>query len=244
MNRILVWDIPTRLFHWTFAASIAGSLGIAFLVDDDNPLFQMHMLLGIVALFLLLPRLVMGIAGSRYARFSSYPVRPREAAAYLIAALTSKTKRYPGNNPGSALAALLMFLLVLVLFLSGIGWGGEAMEELHEPAAWAMLVVVVLHLAGIAWHTIRHKENIAVSMLHGKKQGDPVDGIPSAHPAWGLAMLLACAGWITALFANHNSRAATVTLPGIGTTLQLGENESGEEEHSDGHAKKNHDDDD
>ena len=73
MNRILVWDIPTRLFHWAFAGSIAGALGIAFLVDDDSPLFQMHMLLGIVALFLLVPRLLLGLAGSAMPAFPAIP---------------------------------------------------------------------------------------------------------------------------------------------------------------------------
>ena len=233
MNRILIWDLPTRLFHWAFAASLSGALGIAFLVDDDSPIFQMHMMLGIVALFLLLPRMIMGIVGSRYARFSNYPIGPHETCAYLYEAITAKTKRYPGNNPGSALAALLMFVLVPILFLSGIGWGGEFMEEIHEPAAWGLLGVVVLHLLGIAWHTIRHKENIAVSMLQGKKQGAESDAIHSAHPVWGLAMLLACIAWTTALFSKHNSIKATVTLPVLGTHLQLGENESEEDENED-----------
>ena len=161
--------------------------------------------------------------------------------------MTSKTRRYAGNNPGSALAAVLMFLLVPVLFVSGSGWGGDALEEIHEIAAWAMLAVVSLHLAGLAWHTIRHRENIAASMIHGKKADLPADAaITSSHPIWGLAVLLACGAWITALFANYDAGAASVKLPVIGTTIQLGENESGEREHEQqgGHPEKSHEEDD
>ncbi len=61
MKKILVWDIPARLFHWAFAGSLTAAIAIGFLVDDDAPLFQLHMLFGIVALFLLGVRVVMGM---------------------------------------------------------------------------------------------------------------------------------------------------------------------------------------
>lgn len=227
MNKILVFDIPARLFHWAFAATLTAAIAIGFLVDDDLPLFQLHMILGIVAVFLLAVRIVMGVVGSRYSRFSSYPVRPREVASYMISAVASKTRLYAGNNPASATVAVLMFLLVPALFLSGIEYGGESLEELHEPLAWGLLAVIALHLAGLAWHTFRHRENIALAMITGRKTGKPEDAIASAHPVWGLILLIGAGLWIAALFAHHNSRAATVRLPGIGVTLQLGDNESG-----------------
>lgn len=109
----------------------------------------------------------------------------------MISAVISKTKLYAGNNPGSATAALLMFILVPAMFITGIAYGGEAVEELHEPFAWALLAVIVLHLAGVAWHTIRHRENIALAMITGRKTGHQEDAIPSAHPIWGGVILLA-----------------------------------------------------
>jgi cytochrome b len=239
MTKILVWDIPARLFHLAFAFSLTSAIGIGFLVDDDSPLFQLHMIFGIVALFLLVIRVVMGLAGSRYSRFSSFPLHPREVAGYMISAAFSKTKRYAGNNPGSALAAVLMFLLVPALFISGIGYGGGEVEELHETFAWALLAVVVLHLAGLAWHTIRHKENISLSMVTGRKEGESKDAISSGHAVWGVVIAILAGAWIAALFAARDSRTATVKVPVIGATLRLGENESGE-----GGREHDHDDDD
>lgn len=240
MNAILIWDIPTRIFHWAFAGSLTAAMVIGFLVDDDDPLFQTHMLFGVVAIFFLALRVVMGIAGSRHARFASYPLRPREVAAYISSAVLSKSRRYAGNNPGSALAAVLMFLLVPALLVSGIGWGGEALEETHETLAWALLAIVVLHLAGIAWHAIRHRENIAASMVTGRKKGIPADAIRSARPLLGLGLLFVAAAWCAALFSNHDVRSASVRLPVIGISMQLGENEGEEDEHPRGERRKGH----
>ncbi len=177
MNKILVWDIPARLFHWAFAASLTASIGIGFLADDEQPLYQLHMIFGIVAMFLLVVRIVMGVVGSRYSRFSSYPVRPAEVVIYMISEAVSKTKLYAGNNPGSATAAVLMFLLVPTLFLSGIGYGGESIEELHEAFAWGLVALIAMHLVGLGWHTFRHRENISLAMVTGKKTGKPEDAI-------------------------------------------------------------------
>jgi cytochrome b len=228
MTKILVWDIPARLFHGAFAVSLTAALGIGFLVDHEQPLFQLHMIFGIVALFLLAGRLVLGLVGSRYSRFASFPLRPGEIVRYLGSAAVSKTKLYAGNNPGSALAAVLMFLLVPALFISGLGFGGEAVEELHEAFAWALLAVIALHLLGLAWHTLRHRENISLAMVTGKKAGQPEDAIASAHSAWGIVVVIVGGLWVAALFAGHNAGTATVKLPGVGVTLQLGEKESGD----------------
>ena len=237
-NSILVWDLPSRLFHWGFAISLTLALAIGFLMDDDNPLFQLHMMFGIVALFLLIIRIVMGLVGSRYSRFASFPLRPREVLEYGLSAAFSKTKLYAGNNPGSAIAAVSMFVIVPALFVSGIGYGGEITKELHEVLAFGLLAIIALHLAGLAWHTFRHRENISLAMVTWKKSGNAEDAISSSHAVWGVVIAVAAGVWIAALFASHNSTAATVTLPGTGVTLQLGENEGGK-----GKQDRNHDDD-
>ncbi len=229
-RKVLVWDVPVRVLHWGFALSVSAALGIAFLVDEESPFFQLHMLFGLTALFLVAVRLLPGLAGSRHARFSSFPIHPREVFTYFADALRAKTKRYPGNNPGSAVAAVLMFLLVPALALTGTDWTGGMREDLHEIAAWALLAVVALHLLGLVWHTLRHRENIAASMITGKKSGQDGDGIPSANLVPGLVLLLLSGAWIAALFSSHQPGAANVKLPVLGVVVPLGENESGEKE--------------
>src|SRR5690606_26569887 len=46
MKRILVWDIPVRLFHWLLAGSFVGAFVIANTVDDESTPFVVHMWLG------------------------------------------------------------------------------------------------------------------------------------------------------------------------------------------------------
>lgn len=225
MDRILVWDIPSRLVHWAFASSISAALAIAFLVDDDQPLFRWHMILGIAAVFILMIRLLMGLFGARYTRFSSFPVRPGEIATYMVSAIVSKTKRYAGNNPGSATAAILMFLIVPGLFVTG-AFASETIEDVHEVFAWGLLLVVLSHLAGLAWHTIRHRENISMAMVSGCKAGEPAEAIPSSHPIWGGIILIAAGLWISLFFAGFKSGDRNVRLPGLGLTIPLGQNEA------------------
>lgn len=249
MKKILVWDIPIRLFHWAFAASLTGAIAIGFLTDDDDPLYMTHMLLGIVAVFLLVLRIIMGLVGSRHARFSSFPLGPRGMAVYFVSAVFAKTRRYAGNNPGSALAAVLMFLLVPALFVTGAGIGGGEVGEIHETLAWALLAVIVLHIAGLILHTLRHRESIGLSMITGKKSGEPENAIPSSHPVWGMVFALAAIAWIGGLFANHAPDTASVRLPLIGASVRLGENEGdehrgGESRHHERGRHREHDDDD
>ena len=116
-----------------------------------------------------------------------------------------------------------MLALALGLAVTGAFMGrvGDVFEELHEVLAWAMVVVVVVHVVGIVWHTIRHRENIAISMLSGAKQGDPAQAIGSSHALVGIAFLALTGLWAGALVNGYDGAKRSVTL--VGATLQLGE---------------------
>ncbi len=244
MSRILIWDLPTRLFHWAFTVLLGCSIVLALVADEHGPLFQWHMLCGLAAAFLVGLRLISGIAGSRYARFGSFPVRPGEVVRYFGGILSGRAERYAGHNPGSALAAIGMFFLVGLLVLTGLGVGGEDLQELHGPVAYTLMAVIGLHLAGLVVHTVRHRENIAASMLTGRKEGLPEQALASSHPAWGMAFLLAGLAWIAGLFTAHDARAATTRLPILGTVITLGERESqGNHESGRKRDRRGHDDD-
>ncbi|MCY3009492.1 MAG: cytochrome b/b6 domain-containing protein [Planctomycetota bacterium] len=225
MDKILVWDFPSRIIHWLFAGSLSAALAIAFLVDDEQPIFKLHMVLGIVAVFSLAVRVLLGIVGSRYSRFANFPLRPREVATYFVNAVFSKTKRYAGNNPGSAIAAVLMFLIVPGLFLTG-SIANDSLEDVHEVLAWGLLLVVISHLAGLGWHTFRHRENISLAMITGRKAGEPAEATPSSHPIWGGLILLASGLWISLLLTEYRTSDRDIRLPGLGMTIQLGENKA------------------
>jgi cytochrome b len=247
MKKFLIWDLPARLFHWAFAASISLAFVFALVINKHHPLFQLHMLFGLVAIFLLAGRLLMGVFGSRYVRFRNFPLQLSEVVGYFAGVITARAKKYAGHNPGSALAALAMFALLPLIVLTGALGGGEAFEEAHEVLAYVLLGVIGAHLLGLVLHTLRHRENVAVSMVDGQKDVSPEVAITSGHPVWAAVLGAAAVAWSVALFLNHDANAATVRLPVLGTVVQLGENEGGKgERHQKGseQAHGHHDDDD
>jgi cytochrome b len=239
---ILVWDLSLRFFHWAFAAALGASLGLALIGGKHSALFSWHMLFGFAAGFLLLLRVVMGLVGSRYARFTRLPVRPALVIGYFRGLFTGGTARYVGHNPGCALAAVAMFLLVPLLIATGLGGSRDPWEEIHGVLAYGLLGIIGLHLLGLLWHRVRHGENIAMSMITGRKLGRPEDGLASSHPVWALGCLLAAGAWIGGLFANHNVAASQVRLPLTGPTIQLSEREAGGKARSKAKRNKHHDD--
>ncbi|MEX2605298.1 MAG: cytochrome b/b6 domain-containing protein, partial [Gracilimonas sp.] len=71
-SKTTVYDWPTRIFHWLFAFLFLGAYLIVEIVDDENPLFTLHMMAGLTIGFMLILRIFWGFAGTTYARFSSF----------------------------------------------------------------------------------------------------------------------------------------------------------------------------
>lgn len=187
-SRILVWDAPTRVFHWLLAASFAG----AFLTGDSERWRDVHLLLGYAFAGLIAFRLLWGLVGTRYARFRSFLFRPREIIAYGRSLLTRSPRHYLGHNPIGSVAVFLLLGLGIVTAVSGWAYynemGGEWLEELHEGAAFGMLALVGVHIAGVLVSSLLHRENLVRAMITGRKDGEPDQGIRRSY-AW-LAVLL------------------------------------------------------
>lgn len=224
---ILVWDLPVRLLHWILTILVFAALGLAMAGESDGSLFQMHMLLGIIAIVVVILRLIWGIIGSSYARFGSFLFGYKQLFQYIKNVLKRTSPRYIGHNPGSSWAIYAMLLLTLGLGLTGLFTSVEAFEELHGLLAFLLLLVVIAHLAGIVWHTIRHRENIAFSMFHGKKQGEAEQELRTAHTAAGFVMLALIVGIAALLFTGHDQTDSRIVLPLVGTTITLGDGDKG-----------------
>lgn len=81
--RILVWDLPTRLFHWFVTVGLVACFAFAELSGEHSPGFMIHMILGIVLGVMVVMRLVWGVVGSRYARFESFRFSPAKVLSYI-----------------------------------------------------------------------------------------------------------------------------------------------------------------
>jgi cytochrome b len=196
-QRTLIWDIPTRVFHWLLAVSFAG----AFLTAESERFREMHQVLGYTLLGLIAFRLLWGFVGSRYARFRSFLFKPAEIAEYLASMFKARPAHYAGHNPAGSVSVYLLLALGIASGLTGVALiqdgAGDVLEELHEFAANFMLAVVVLHVAGVAVSSLMHRENLVRSMITGFKSAQPKDGIRRAHAWLGVIMITAVVSfWI------------------------------------------------
>lgn len=225
MSKVLIWDAPTRMFHWLLAAGFFACFGIAQFAGEHSAWFPLHMILGLALGLVALLRIVWGFIGSRYARFSSLLYTPIELAAYLKGALTATSRRYAGHNPGSAYATIAILALILVVVVTGLlmSQGIEAAKELHEVAAYALTAVVGIHVLGVAWHAWRRHENLTVTMVTGWKEASPDDSISSHRPLAALVFAVLIVVMTGGLLRNYDRERGHTQVPFLGTTIQLGE---------------------
>jgi cytochrome b len=197
VNRVLIWDLPTRLFHWLLSGGFIAAAVIALALGEDSPLFPYHAIIGLTIALMVCLRVIWGFFGTRYARFGTFIFGPGAVIEYMKGTLVGGGKRYIGHNPGSSLAIFALLALVLAMAVTGImmGQGNGGVKELHEILAWVTVGVAVVHVLGVALHTVRHRENITLSMIHGKKHAEPSDAIASAKPIIAVVFLAIAGAW-------------------------------------------------
>ena len=128
-ERRLVWDLPLRLFHWLFAASVLASwataeLGVSWM--------KWHLRLGNWMMGLVVFRILWGLAGPRHARFSSFLTGPRKIWRYARGlTATGRVVNSVGHNPLGGLMVIFMLMLVVLQVGTGlfatddITWSGR-----------------------------------------------------------------------------------------------------------------------
>ncbi|MCW8891395.1 MAG: cytochrome b/b6 domain-containing protein [Sedimenticola sp.] len=183
-TEIKVWDIPVRLFHWSFASCFF----IAYITEDD--FLSLHNNAGYAILGLILFRLTWGFIGTKHARFSDFIQPPSTVVAYIKQVISFRAKRYLGHNPAGGAMVFALLLALTLTCLTGLAtYGaeqsagpladfmrtqpiaiGKAAEELHEFLANFTLLLILFHIAGVLVASFQHGENLIRSMFTGRKQ--------------------------------------------------------------------------
>lgn len=166
---IRVWDLPTRIFHW----SLATSFVVAFVTAESEKLRDIHVLAGYGMAGLIAFRILWGFVGGGHSRFADFLPTPAKVIDYLKSLLAGRPQHHVGHNPAGAVAIFLLLGFGIVAAASG--WavyediGGHPMEELHEGAANGMMVIVVIHIAGVIVSSWLHHQNLVLAMITGWK---------------------------------------------------------------------------
>lgn len=167
---VRVWDPLVRIGHWALVAAVAA----AWLTHEGFG--AVHEWIGYVALGVVAVRLVWGLVGPRYARFTQFVRSPGVTAAYARAMLANREPRHIGHNPLGGWMIVALLATVAAVGVSGwlmttdAFWGDERMEDVHELLAEGLLVLIALHVAGAIVESIRHRENLVRAMIDGNKR--------------------------------------------------------------------------
>ena len=219
-HRVRVWDLPTRLFHWLLVACIVCLVITGYRGGDAMP---WHARFGYAVLTLLVFRIVWGVIGGHWSRFTSFIYAPRSVMAYL------KGMPHPdhliGHNP---LGAGSVFAMLLVLSVQvGTGLVGDDEISFTGPlnrfvetskglaatwyhkriGQWLLIALVVVHIAAVLFYLWKKRENLVRPMIVGDKELDrPVAASrdDAATRLLALAVLAAAAGgvwWLVSLGA-------------------------------------------
>jgi cytochrome b len=166
---IKVWDPLVRVVHWTVAF---GCLLNLFVLEDGAA----HEVIGYIVAGAMTLRIVWGFIGPRYARFSDFVRGPGAIRAYIADNLKGRSKRYIGHNPAASVMMLALMGLVVGVSVSGhmMGmdafWGEDWVEDMHEFFANSILALALLHAGAAIFESVRHRENLVLSMVTGRKR--------------------------------------------------------------------------
>lgn len=189
IQRILIWDAPSRVFHWLQAVSFVG----AYLTSESERNRDIHVAFGYIMLGLIVFRLLWGFLGTRYARFSSFVFKPGEIIAYLLSLFKGKPKHYLGHNPAGSVSVWLLLSIGLIICVTGVmalqDNASEAVINMHGAATKVMLAVILLHIIGVLVSSVLHRENLVHSMITGYKSAEIDDGIRHSYNWLGVLML-------------------------------------------------------
>lgn len=183
LKPVRVWDLPTRIFHWSLLVCV---IGLVITGNVGGNWMVWHFRMGYCVLTLLLFRIVWGLVGGRWSRFASFIYAPGTVMAYLQG--RGKPEHSVGHNPlgAGSVFALLFFLLMQVA--TGLISDDEIANQgplskfvsnarvglatwYHKDVGKIILIVLVLlHVAAIMYYRTKKKEDLIGPMLKGDKQ--------------------------------------------------------------------------
>jgi len=212
---VLVWDAPTRLFHWLLVVLIATSWTTGSLGGDW---LRYHFWSGYAILTLVLFRIVWGIVGGTHARFAGFLRGIPSALHHLRELLRPGPTGDIGHNAigGWMVVALLLVLLVQTgtgLFADDDIVTTGPLGDLVSSALRARLTTIhrynfeviellaFIHIAAVLAYLVVKRQNLVGAMITGRKRGLPPTTMDAArrHPALAAAVLLGAAAVVAGI---------------------------------------------
>ncbi len=179
-----VWDLPTRLFHWSLVLLVGINL---FLIGPRGGLDTVtHFVAGYLILGLLVFRLAWGFIGSPRSRFADFVHRWPTVSAYLGRLLRFNPPHSVGHNPVGGWMIVVLLIMLGTMIATGlaatgrhaagplaqflpIAWTAIA-GEVHQFVSNLLIGLIIVHVAGVAAEWWLTGDNLVRSMWNGRKK--------------------------------------------------------------------------
>jgi cytochrome b len=211
VTHVRVWDLPTRLFHWSIVVLIAVSWFSA-----DQGLMRVHLWSGSALLSLLLFRLAWGLVGSTTARFRDFLHPVRNVVAYLKAVASGERPLHAGHNPAGGWMVAVLIAILLAQAVTGLfandglhffgpfaNWvsadGSDRITGIHGTIFNIILLLVWCHVVAVGFYLFVKGDNLIGAMFTGRK---PHSHVPAgwsmrvARLSLALLLLVLAAGFV------------------------------------------------
>jgi cytochrome b len=212
-HQVYVWDLPTRLFHWTLLLLIGFQWASA---EIGGNLMDYHLLGGYAILALLLFRVLWGFVGSHYSRFVTFLSGIPATLGYLKSMKNGTAERHLGHNPLGGWMILALLALIGALGITGLFANDDVVTEgplmhfiskeasdlltaVHHVGFNILLALVALHVIAVYAHLVFKRENLIRPMFTGRKEGSPEQAGKVASPLLALVLLVLCGGAVAVL---------------------------------------------
>lgn len=219
LRSVRVWDLPTRVFHWTLAVCALGLLATAKIGGDAMMVW--HARLGYAVASLLLFRLAWGICGGYWSRFATFAHSPGAIRDQLRGRLAPELAI--GHSPLGSLSVFALFAFLAAQVATGLfsatleefagplnplvsNATAELLTSYHKGIGEPVLIgLVLLHVGAIAYYRLRKGQDLVGPMLHGDKKllaDAPSSRDDGPSRAWAVGLLVLSSGlvaWLVSL---------------------------------------------
>lgn len=201
-RQVRVWDLPTRLFHWSLLALVV----VAWLTgEEEGSAALIHRSAGEAIAGLLVFRVIWGFAGGERARFSDFAAGPAAVLTHVRDLFSSAPKRHLGHNPLGGVAVFLLLAVTAGTVVTGLFSGGDEnagpfanlwgieLSDAHEALFRVLQALVVVHILGVVVESLKAKDALLPAMITGRKRRRADEPGADARPASVAALLVALA---------------------------------------------------